>query len=386
MKIGIFKTSLKENEYRVPIYPEHLGRINESLRSRMVFERDYGTDYGFPDGYLMGYGAAIAERCDLFSECDLLVLPKPMPGDLSQMKPGQVLFGWVHCVQQKVLTQLAIDHRLTIIAWEAMHHWTEAGEKLLHVFYKNNEIAGYAAVLHCLQLLGLDGHYGQRRRVVVLSYGSVSRGAIYALQGRGFNNIHVFTQRPPHLVFDQNPDVYYGQHYLGSNGTLMVRDPEGNERPMIEELCDADIIVNGILQNPNRPIMYVCKEEISKLKPRSLIIDISCDEGMGFPFARPTSFADAVFRVGDNITYYSVDHVPSYLWNAASREISKALLPYLEIVAEGEKAWGENVTINRAIEIRNGVIKNPNILSFQRRHSEYPHKIDSFNNALEIHL
>lgn len=376
MKIGIFKTSLKENERRVPIYPEHLPCFPEPLRAQMVFETNYGNDYGFADSYFVNHGAAIAARNLLLSECDIVLLPKPVPEDLRQMKPHQVVFGWVHVVQQKTMTQLAIDRRLTIIAWEAMHEWSAAGERLLHIFYRNNEIAGYASVLHCLQLLGSDGHYGPRRKVIILSYGAVSRGAIYALQGRGFNNIHVFTRRPPHLVADQNPDVYYGQYYFGLDGILMAKDSNDKERPLIDELSDADIICNGVLQDTNKPVMFVRTEDIHKLKPRSLIIDISCDEGMGFAFARPTSFADSTFKVGNQITYYSVDHTPSYLWNAASREISKALLPYLGIVVEAGSAWETNTTIRRAIEIRDGVIQNPNILSFQRRNHQYPHKIE----------
>lgn len=366
---------MMENERRVPVYPEHFPSFPESLRRQMLFETNYGSDYGLPNEYFVSHGAAIAERKDLLSECDLLILPKPMPQDLSAMKPHQVLFGWAHCVQQKAITQLAIDRQITIIAWEAMHHWSKAGERLLHIFYKNNEIAGYAAVLHSLQLLGLDGHYGPRKKTVILSYGSVSRGAIYALQGRGFNNIHVFTRRPSHLVADQNPDVYHGQYYLGSDGALKAKSLNGKERPLIEELSDADIICNGVLQDTYRPLVFVKKEEIHRLKPRSLIIDISCDQGMGFFFARPTTFTDPVFQVGEKINYYSVDHTPSYLWNAASREISKALLPYLGIVAAGVRAWETDETIRRAIEIRDGIVMNPKILNFQRRHSKYPHQI-----------
>ena len=374
MRIGLFKTSKKENERRVPLFPEHLSRYPEALRKRMVFEKGYGADYGFGDEYFTGHGAWIAERDDLFKECELLVLPKPMPEDMARMKAGQVLFGWPHSVQQKAIAQPAIDRRLTVIAWEAMHHWSASGEKLMHVFYKNNELAGYAAVLHCLQLMGIDGHYGPRRKVVILSHGSVSRGAIYALHGRGFNNIHVFTQREPHQVADQNPDVYYGHYFFDKEGRLMAQESEGQEKPLIEELAGADVICNGILQDTNKPILFVGRDEISKLKPRSLIIDISCDEGMGFVFARPTTFADPIFQVGDNITYYSVDHTPSYLWSAASREISKALFPYLGLVAEGPAAWDADSTIKRAIDIRDGVVTNRNILSFQHRSPEYPHR------------
>ena len=257
-----------------------------------------------------------------------------------------------------------------------MHHWNKASDKNLHIFYKNNEIAGYAAVLHVLELLGIDGHYGPRRKVVILGYGSVSRGAIYALQGRGFNNIHVFTRRQVHLVADQNPDVYYGQYYPDTDGKIMVIQPDGIQLPLIEELADTDIICNGILQDTNDPIIFVNEDEINKLKPRSLIIDISCDEGMGFSFARSTTFDDPIFQVGNYVTYYSVDHTPTYLWNAASREISKSILPYLAVLAAGEKEWDRVITIKKAIEIHKGVIRNPNILHFQRRNSEYPHKIE----------
>jgi N5-(carboxyethyl)ornithine synthase len=376
MRIGLIRTSKKENERRIPIYPEHLGHYPEMLRKEMVFEKNYGIDYGVADEFFIERGASIAERNELLKECDLVVLPKPMPEDLSKMSNRQVLFGWPHSVQQKAIAQLAIEREITVIAWEAMHHWSGAGEKLMHVFYKNNELAGYAAVLHCLQLLGIDGHYGPRRKVVVLSYGSVSRGAIYALQGRGFNNIHVYTQRKPHQVADQNPDVYYGQYYFAKDGMLIARDSEGQEMQLIDELSSADIICNGILQDTNKPITFIAEHEITKLKPRSIIIDISCDEGMGFSFARATSFKAPVFQVGENITYYSVDHTPTYLWSAASREISKALLPYLAIVAAGEKAWQEEPTINRAIDIRNGIIENQNILLFQRRKREYPYSFE----------
>jgi len=377
MRIGIVKTSLKENERRVPIYPEHLPRFPEPLRSQMVFELNYGSDFGFPDEYFVAHGASIAPRDTLLADCGLVVLPKPMPEDLAKMRPHQILFGWPHAVQQRAITQQAIDRRLTVIAWEDMHHWSDAGERQVHVFYKNNEIAGYAAVLHSLQLLGLDGHYGPRRRIVVLGYGSVSRGAIYALQGRGFNNINVFTRRLAHLVADQNPDVYHGHYFFGSGGSLMAQASDGTERALIDELGDADIICNGILQDANNPVMFVHEQDVSRLKRGSLIIDISCDLGMGFAFARPTTFSDPMFQLEKGITYYSVDHTPSYLWDAASREISKALLPYLGIVAAGPGAWEASTTIKRAVEIQDGIIKNPAILTFQQRRPDYPHRKQS---------
>jgi alanine dehydrogenase len=209
-------------------------------------------------------------------------------------------------------------------------------------------------------------------KVLVISYGSVSRGAICALQARGFTDITVFTQRDPNFVRDQEFNARYRQLITGPDGRLYSTSLDGSARPFLEDLSSADIIVNGILQDTDRPLMFLSENEVPCLKPGSIIIDISCDEGMGFPFARPTTFDDPVFRVGKS-TYYSVDHTPAYLWNSASWEISKCLLPFLERITMGPDRWEKDETIRRAIEIEGGVIRNPRILSFQRRSDQYPH-------------
>jgi N5-(carboxyethyl)ornithine synthase len=130
-----------------------------------------------------------------------------------------------------------------------------------------------------------------------------------------------------------------------------------------------DIIVNGVLQNPNDPDIYIGENDIPKFRKTCLIIDISCSSGMGFSFARPTSFSDPVFRIG-NIRYYAVDHAPSLLWNSASWEISNGILPYLPYVV-GES---DNKVLKDAIDIKDGKIINKDILSFQNRALTYPYK------------
>jgi len=144
--------------------------------------------------------------------------------------------------------------------------------------------------------------------------------------------------------------------------------------PLAEFLADHDIVVNCVLQNPDTPLMFMTDDDLTKLTPGTLIVDVSCDEGMGFSWARPTTFADPTFVVGDNVLYYAVDHSPSYLWNSATWENSEAILPFLPAVLGGGEGWDADPTISRAIEIREGVIQNPAILSFQHRSTEYPHR------------
>ena len=128
-------------------------------------------------------------------ECDTLLLPKPTPADLAEMQEGRVLCGWVHCVQDEALTQVAIDRRLTLIAWEAMNHWTHDGTFGLHVFHQNNELAGYSSVLHAMQLKGMTGEYGRRLRAAVIGFGATGRGAVLALRALGVHDVSVLTHR-----------------------------------------------------------------------------------------------------------------------------------------------------------------------------------------------
>ena len=345
------------------------------MRRRLVFEEGYGASLGITDEEIAAQTGGIATRRELLADLGAVILPKPGVEDLEVLKEGGILWGWPHCVQQRDLTQVAIDRRQTLIAFEEMFVWGPNGEIGRHTFYKNNELAGYCGVLHALQLRGIDGHYGDQRKAVIISFGAVSRGAIYALKARGFRDITICIQRPDHEVREEVLDCHYVRLRSGAGGGEgpVVVEHDGTERPFLDLLGEADIIVNGIFQDPDRPMMFVTDDETSRLKRGCLIIDVSCDEGMGFPFARPTTFDDPMFKVGQ-IDYYAVDHTPSYLWESASRSISAALLVHLPTVLAGREAWEQNETIRRAVVIDRGVIQKPEVLSFQGRQQRYPHE------------
>lgn len=370
LTVGVFSTSSKKQEKRVPIHPDQLEGLDAAVRGQLYFEAGYGLAFGWSDEQLASRCAGIRTRAELLEHCDVALLAKPVHKDFEDMKEGTIHWGWPHCVQQRNITQTAIDRKLTLIAWEAMHSWSAEGEWQLHTFQKNNEIAGYAGVQHAMNLLGIDGNYGPDLKVVITSHGSVSRGAIRGLQVRGITDITVYTPDAA-PVANQLDGVNYA-HFKLDEGQVMALTPDSSSRPFIEALSDADIIVNGILQDTDRPLMFVPEGQGDRLKAGSLIVDISCDEGMGFYFAKPTSFDAPIFQVGE-VSYYAVDHTPSYLWNAATWEISKGVIQHLPTIIGGPEAWAQDETIRRAIEIKDGVIQNPKITSFQNRASEYPH-------------
>ncbi|WP_179390462.1 N(5)-(carboxyethyl)ornithine synthase [Psychromicrobium silvestre] len=374
LTLGVPAHSQKPAERRAAIHPAQLERVDEGLRGQILLEHGYGDRFGLTDDQLAPLVGGICSREEVLARADVVLLPKPQAADLAELREGQVLWGWPHCVQDRAITQLAVDRKLTLIAFEAMNHWASDGGFGLHVFHKNNELAGYCSVLHALTLRGITGDYGPRLSAVVIGFGATARGAVTALTAHGVHDVQVLTNRgvaavgsPIHSVqivqFDHDAEAPHASHAITDQGRV----------PLAPFLSNFDVVVNCTLQDPAAPLIFLNLDELDDFHPGSLIVDVSCDEGMGFSWARPTSFADPVFEVGNHLSYYGVDHSPSYLWDSASWEISQAVLPFLAPVLAGPDGWAANETISRAIEIRSGEIQNPAILAFQNRSPEYPH-------------
>ncbi|WP_427383693.1 N(5)-(carboxyethyl)ornithine synthase [Janibacter sp. G56] len=376
LSLGLIGTSTKENEHRLPLHPDHLTRLAPDVASRITLEHGFGGRFGRSDADLASLVGGFATRAEIIAESDVVVLPKPQHEDVAAMHAGQVLWGWPHCVQDPVMTQLAIDRQLTLIAFEAMNHWTVDGHVGLHVFHKNNELAGYCSVLHAMELIGVTGDYGRRLSAVVIGFGATARGAVTALRAHGVSDVAVLTTRgvaavgsPIHSVrirqIDHDPDDPSMMHVITDQGRV----------PLAPYLAENDIVVNCTLQDTAAPLTYLSTRDLDAFRSGSLIVDVSCDEGMGFEWASPTTFEEPMITVGDHIGYYAVDHSPSYLWNSATWENSEALLPFIETVMSGPEAWFGNETLTRATEIRDGRILNPAILEFQGRSAEEPHRV-----------
>lgn len=375
LSLGVIGSSAKENEHRLPLHPEHIPLLDADLRAQITLEHEYGARFGVTDESLSAHVAGFASRAEILAGSDVVLLPKPQHADVAAMRPGQVLWGWPHCVQDADLTQFAIDLRLTLIAFEAMNHPSQDGGVGLHVFHKNNELAGYCSVLHALQLAGLTGDYGRPLTAVVIGFGATARGAVTALIAHGVHETAVLTHRgvtavaaPIHSALIRHVD-----HERVDGGHRSEVTTERGREPLPAYLAKADIVVNCTLQDPNDPLVYLRTDDLAAFRPGSLIVDVSCDLGMGFSWARPTTFEEPAFVVGDNILYYAVDHSPSYLWSSATWENSNALIPFLRPVLEGPASWDANLTLSRAIEIRDGRVVNPSILTFQGRSPEPPH-------------
>jgi len=365
LTLGVLATSSKEND-----------RIDADLRARIFLERGYGERYGVSQEHLATQVAGIRSREEIIETSDIVLLPKPTLEDVASLREGQVLWGWPHAVQDPELTQICIDKRLTLLAWEAMNHWTPAGGFVVHVFHLNNELAGYCSVLHAMTLIGSTGHYGRPMRAAVIGFGNTARGAVTALKAFGVHDVTVLTMRDVTAVASPFPSVVLGHldrtDADPSRTTVLTATGRVSTSTF---LAGHDIVVNCVLQDTDAPLMFVSEAELAQFAPGSLLVDVSCDLGMGFACARPTTFEEPMLAVGDGVAYYGVDHSPTYLWNSSTWGISEALIPYLRTAMDGPSAWDRDRTIRLAIEIRSGVVQNPKILSFQGRSAEYPHSL-----------
>lgn len=134
MNLAVIGTSRKENEKRVAIHPEHIKNISKNMRRHLFFEKGYGKPFGMSDEKIeVLTGHQLVDRQTMLREFDAILIPKPVEEDFQEMKEGALVWGWVHSVQQSKITQIAIDKKLTLMAWEIC---IARGIEAEHMFFK----------------------------------------------------------------------------------------------------------------------------------------------------------------------------------------------------------------------------------------------------------
>ena len=309
--------SHKENERRRALVPDDIEQIKHP--DQVFMETGYGDVLGFNDDYYRKKGIHVVSREEALSK-DVVCDPKVGDAEyLGQLK-GQTVFGWIHAVQNRDITDALIESKLTVYAWEDMY---EDGR---HSFWRNNEIAGEAAVYHAYICHGVFPHGS---KAAILGRGNTARGAARAL------------------------------NYMGAETTIYDRKTEHLFR---SELGLYDVIVNSILWDTSRKDHIIYREDLKRMRPGALLIDISCDRGGGIETSIPTTIQEPTYIV-DGITHYVVDHTPALFWKTTSDSLSKVFVRFIDELIEGLP--GE--VLSRAKIMENGKILDPRIIAFQNR-------------------
>lgn len=309
--------SHKENENRRALIPEDIARLRHP--EQVYIERGYGQVLGYTDEDYTSQGVRVASHEEVIA-MEVVCDPKIGDADYLTSLKGQVVFGWLHAVQNRDIADALIDGGLTAYAWEDM---SENGR---HSFWRNNEIAGEAAVAHAYIIHGV---FPYNTKVAVIGKGNAARGAVKMLSSMG-------------------ADVrVYDRH---------------SEALLREELGEYDVVVNAVLWDTRRKDHIISREDLGRMKRGAMIIDISCDRAGGVESSVPTTIAEPTYFV-DGIRHYVVDHTPALFYKTTSRSLSEEVVKYLDLLIEGV----ENETLAAAKCVENGSIVDTRIVEFQGR-------------------
>lgn len=313
-----FPKSDKENEFRRVLVPNVVKKITNP--EYLFMESGYGDVLGYSDEEYENLGVKIVSFEEAISK-DIICDPKV--GDaayLKKIKDSTILFGWMHAVQNKELTDILIDKKITAYAWEDMY---ENGK---HTFWKNNELAGEAAVLHAMLLYGKSF---DNCKVALLGKGNTARGAKRQLDK------------------------------LGAKVTVFGREDEKSFQKNIENF---DIIVNCVLWDTSREDHVIYEKDLQKMKRSSLIIDISCDKSGCIETSIPTTLNDPIYNVS-GVIHYVVDHTPTLMYRAFSEDLEGFIFNFLNQLLSANLS----TTLSNSCAIKNGLIVDERINQFQKR-------------------
>lgn len=315
-KVG-FPISHKENEKRRAMVPADVAHIEH--KEALYFETDYGDVLGLTDDAYKKAGANIVSREEVLSK-DIICDPKIGDAEYLELLHSQTIFGWVHAVQNRDITDKIIAGCLSAYAWENMF------ERGRHIFWRNNELAGEAAIMHAFQCYGRMPY---ETTVAVIGQGNTARGAIRVLNMLGAD-VHQYDRKTETLLRDE-----IGQY---------------------------DAIVNCILWDTNRKDHIIYRDDLKRMKRNSMIIDVSCDRNGGIETSIPTTITKPTYFV-DGILHYVVDHTPALFYKTFTAENSRTIVPFVDALVNETY----NQVLSDALIIKDGRILDERINKFQKR-------------------
>src|SRR5580692_4322256 len=333
MKVGIPR-EVKNNEYRVAITPSG---VHELVRGghQVVIESGAGEGSSIPDEDFTTAGAKILPTADdVWGEGDLILKVKePIEEEYHRMRSGQVLFTYLHLAASKACTDALLGSRVTSIAYETV----QLPDGSLPLLAPMSEVAGRMAPqvgAHHLQrdgggrgvlMGGVSGVYAAK--VVVIGAGVSGMNAAAIALG----------MQAEVLLLDRNVARLRGADaiYQGHCQTVASTAFEV-ERAVL----DADLVIGAVLVPGAKAPTLVSNDLVARMKPGSVLVDISIDQGGCFEDSRPTTHASPTYEVHDSV-FYCVANMPGAVPHTSTYALTNVTLPYALQIAN--RGWREAI-------------------------------------------
>lgn len=348
-KVGVPKEIL-DNEYRVALTVAGCSTLT-SEGHKVFVETNAGTGSGISDEDYKAAGAVILKDArSVFDEAELILKVKaPLHSEVGLLHKGQILFTFLHLVIHPRLAMELAKTGVTCIAYETVQ--LDNGQ--LPLLTPMSEIAGRLAPQiganylerpmggRGLLLSGVPGvEHGE---VMIIGGGVVGMNAAKIAVGLGAR-VTLFTRSLARLRYLD--DVFKGQ----------VRTVFSNEHYLDELLPSADLLIGAALIPGKQSPRIVSKDMVKKMKPGSVIVDVSVDQGGCIETVHTTTHSMPTY-IWEGIVHYGVPNIPGAVPWTSTRALTNATLPYCQKLAEfGYQAVLDDPILNRGVNIHDGQI------------------------------
>jgi alanine dehydrogenase len=350
MIIGVPK-EIKDGEKRVGMTPQGVDAL-VAHGHRVLVERTAGEGSGFSDQEYRKAGATLVEGAKhVWGEAEIVVKVKePLEPEFPLMRPGQVLFTYLHLAANRELTLKLMEQQIVGIGYETV----QGEDGSLPLLRPMSEIAGRASVLAggmCLEarhggrgvlLCGASGV--PPAKVVILGAGVVGTNACKVALGIGAR-VSILDIHPERLA-------YLHDITQGHIATFI-----SNRMTIGEEIAGADLVIGAVLIPGSHAPKLVTRQMLKRMRPGSAVVDVSVDQGGCFDTTHPTTHENPTY-IEENIVHYCVTNIPGAFPRTSTFALTNATFPYvLQIADKGyKKAMEENAALRKGLNLMDGQV------------------------------
>ncbi len=326
MKVGV-PTEVKVHEYRVAITPGGAHELRQHGHEVLI-QRGAGLGSSITDEEYVAAGARILPDADaVWSEAELVLKVKePIAEEYHRMRPGQILFTYLHLAASRECTDAILAAGVTAIAYETV----ELADGSLPLLAPMSEVAGRMAPqvgAYALQraqggrgvlMGGVPGVYPARVVVIGAGVSGINAAAV----ALGMHAEVLLLDR--NLARLRQVDAIYQGH---------LRTVASNSYEIERAVLEADLVIGAVLVHGAKAPKLVSNDLVSRMKPGSVLVDISIDQGGCFEDSRPTTHADPTYRVRDSV-FYCVANMPGAVPHTSTYALTNVTLPYAVEIAD----------------------------------------------------
>ncbi len=349
MIIGVPK-EIKNHEYRVAVIPSGVRQLVKHGH-KVIVEANAGKGSGFSDEQYKNEGAEIANDAEeVFGKAEMIVKVKePLAPEFPMIKSSHIVFTYFHFASSKELTEEMMKTGAICIAYETV----ETDDHQLPLLTPMSEVAGRLSIQEGAKYLErpfggrgvlLGGVPGvEPANVLILGGGVVGTNAAKMAAGLGARV----------TILDISIDrLRYLNDVMPPNVSTLI----SNEYNIRERLSDADLVVGGVLIHGARAPKLITRDMLKLMKPGSVIVDVSIDQGGCIETSKPTTHSDPIYVV-DDVIHYCVANMPGAVSRTSTFALTNVTLPYaVQIADDGYPACLKNTAFAKGLNMVDGKI------------------------------